>query len=139
MKPGCGNGTLVMTLRAEPIDAAVFGQLVHGGRIDAGVDRTAHQHHRTRHIGIFVRLHARDRGQHRHRGLAYRDDVNVAAEEMQDRNDVVDVVVEIEPPFGERHRAGVLPIGDVDVVIGQERLDGAAQQRRVMPRHRRDD
>ena len=58
---------------------------------------------------------------------------------MQHRDHVVDVVVEIEAPVGERHHAGIDPFGDVDVVVRQERLDGAAQQRRVVARHRRDD
>ena len=58
---------------------------------------------------------------------------------MQHRDHVIDVVVEIEAPFGERHHAGIDPFGDVDVVVRQERLDGAAQQRRVVARHRRDD
>ena len=109
------------------------------GRIDAGVDRAAHQHHRMRHVRIAVGFHARDRGQHRHRRLAHRDDVHVAAEEMQHRDQVVDVVVEIERPFRHRHHARVDPFGDVDVVIGQEAFDRAAQQRRVVARHRRDD
>jgi hypothetical protein len=99
----------------------------------------AHQHHRARHIGVIGGFHARDRRKHRHRGLAHRDDVNVAAQEMQDRNDVIDIVVEIERPFGQRHHAGVLPLCDVDVVVRQERLDSAAQQGRVMPGHRRND
>ena len=37
------------------------------------------------------------------------------------------------------HHPGVRPIGDVDIVMGQESLDRAAQQRRVMAGHRRDD
>ena len=35
--------------------------------------------------------------------------------------------------------ADVVPIGDVDVVIDEQGLDRRAQQRREMPRHRRDD
>ena len=66
---------------AEPVDAALLGQRVDRGRIDAGVDRAAHQHHGVRHVGIVVRLHQRDRRQHRHRRLAHRDDMRVAAEE----------------------------------------------------------
>ena len=52
---------------------------------------------------------------------------------------VDDVVVEIEGPERQRHHARVGPVGDVDVVMGQERFDRAAKQRRVMARHRRDD
>ena len=124
---------------AEPVDAALFGELVHGGRIDARIDRAAHQDHRHRHVGIVVGFHQRDRGHHRHRRLAHRDDVGVAAERVQDRDHVVDVIVEIEAAFRQRHHARVDPIGDVDVVVGQERLDRAAQQRGEVARHRRDD
>jgi len=65
--------------------------------------------------------------------------VGVAAERVQHRNHVVDVIVEIEWPLRQRHDAGVAPFGDVDVVIGQKGLDGAAQQGRKMPGQRRDD
>ena len=118
---------------AEPVGAALFGELVHRGRIDARIDRPAHQHHGSRHIRIVVRLHERDRGHDRHRRLAHRDHMGVAAERVQDRNHVVDVIVEIEAPFRQRHHARIHPVGDVDIVIGQERLDGAAQQRREWP------
>jgi hypothetical protein len=45
----------------------------------------------------------------------------------------------VSPPSRNWHHTCVDPLGDVDVVVGQEALDRAAQQRRVMPRHRRDD
>ena len=128
-----------MTWLAEPIDAALFGKLVDRGRIDARVDRTAHQGHGHRHVGIVVGLHQRDGRHHRHRRLAHRDDMGVAAERVQDRDHVVDIIVEIETALRQRHHARVDPVGDVDVVIGQERLHRAAQQRREMARHRRDD
>ena len=52
---------------------------------------------------------------------------------------VVDVIVEVEAALGERHHAGVGPIGDHHLMGRQEGLDRAAQQRRVMARHRGDD
>ena len=42
-------------------------------------------------------------------------------------------------PARERHVARVVPVGDVDVVVGQHRAHGVAQQRREVARHRRDD
>ena len=42
-------------------------------------------------------------------------------------------------PSADRHLAGVEPVGDVDVVVGQHVADGAAQQRGVVAGHRRDD
>ena len=80
----------------EPLDATRFRERVDAGRIDPGINRAAHQHHGARHAGILDRLHAGDRGQHRHRRLAHRDDMDVTAEKMQDRDHVVDVIVEIE-------------------------------------------
>ena len=124
---------------AEPVDAALLRELVDRVGIDAGVDRAAHQHHGMRHVRILVGLHQRDRRHHRHRRLAHRDHVHVAAEHVQHGDDVVDVVVEIEAAFRQRHHARVAPIGDVDVVIGQEGLHRAAQQRGVVARHRRHD
>ncbi len=81
----------------------------------------------------------RDRGQHRHRRLAHRDDMHVAAEHVQHLDDVIDVVVEIEAAFGQRHHARIGPVGDVDLMRRQEGLDRAAQQRRVVAGHRRHD
>ena len=124
---------------AEPLDAVLFGELVHPCRIDAGIDRAAHQRHRVRNVGIVLRLHARDRGHHRHRRLADRDHVAIAAEPVQNADQIVDVIVEIETAGRGRHHARIRPVGDVDVVIGQERLDRAAQERGVMARHRRHD
>ncbi|MGY3122610.1 hypothetical protein ACVWXQ_006547 [Bradyrhizobium sp. S3.14.4] len=137
--PGCGNGTLVMTVFAEPVDAALLGELVHPGRIAAGVDRAAHQRHRRRHEGVAPRFHDRDGGNDGNGGLAHRHDMGVAAKDVQHLDDVVDVVVEIEAAIAQGHHAGVGPIGDVDLMRRQERLDRAAQQRRVVAGHRRHD
>ena len=89
----------------EPIDSALLGEAVDHGRIGAGIDRAAHQHHRLRHIGVRVGFHARYRGEHRHRGLTHADDVDLAAQHMQDGDDVVDVIIEVEAALGERHHA----------------------------------
>ena len=39
----------------------------------------------------------------------------------------------------DRDVAGVVPVGDVDVVVGQHRAGGVAKQRGEMARHRRDE
>ena len=124
---------------AEPVDAALGREIVDRSRIAAGIDRTAHQGHRQRHIGIAAGLHDRHRCHDRHRRLAHRDDMHVAAERMQHLDHVVDVIVEIEAAFGERHHARVRPVGDVDFMRGQEGFHRAAQQRGVMAGHRRHD
>ena len=137
MKPACGNGTWVMTLRLnQPMSLSWASLLTAVGleRVSIGppiriIDSGT--------LGSFTASMRDDRGEHRHRGLADRDHVGVAAQRVQHLDDVVDVVVEVERAGGERHHPGVLPVGDVDVVVGQQRLDRAAQQRRVVAGHRR--
>ncbi len=52
-------------------------------------------------------------------------------------HDVLDVFVEAEPALRARDVARIVPVGDEDVVIGEQRLHGGAQQRREMSRQRR--
>jgi hypothetical protein len=117
---------------AEPVDAAVLGQLVDGGRVarvsigpPIRSSNAAHTGSRSASIRATAASTGTD-GWHTRQ-------MTIAAERMQDRDDVVDVVVEIEAAFGERHHARVHPVGDVDVMVRQERFDGAAQQRRNAP------
>jgi hypothetical protein len=63
----------------------------------------------------------------------------LGTDEVEEIDQVVDVVVEIEAPFAERDRLGVGPVGDPHVLVLGHARDGAAQQRRVVPAHRRDD
>ena len=120
----------------EPVEAVILGQRVHRRRALAGVDRPAHQRDRGGHAEVAPFGHDRGRGDHRHARLAHRDHVGVGAEEVQEVDDVVDVVVEIELIRLHRDHAGVAPVGDVDLVIRQHRLDGAAKQSRVVARER---
>ena len=113
-------------------------QFGHHGRCRGGVDRPPHQDHRGGLVGIVVLGHQGNRAQNRHGRLAHRDDVGLRAEVRQERHHVRNVVFQIEGAAGQRHRARVEPIGDVDVVLGQQRLDRAAQKRGVMTRHWRD-
>ena len=50
---------------AEPVYAAPLGKLVDFIGVDTRVDRPAHQHHRTWHIGIVIGFHQRDGGHDR--------------------------------------------------------------------------
>ena len=122
---------------AKPIGAALLGQRVHHGGIDARVDGSAGQYQRQRHARIAVGFHQCSRSQHGHRWLAHRKHMHVAAKKAEHIHHQVDVVVEIEPACRQRHVARVLPIGDVDVVVGQKRLDRAAQQRCKVAGHGR--
>jgi hypothetical protein len=65
--------------------------------------------------------------------------MDVTAERMNHLDHIIDVVLEIETALRHRHHAGVGPVGDVDFMTRQKRFNGAAQQRRIMPGHRRDD
>ena len=86
-----------------------------------------------------MRLHQRDGGEHRDGRLADRHDMHVSPEKPKKLNDVVDIIVEVERTRGARHEARVLPFGHIDLVVGQKVAHGAAQKRREMTGHRRDD
>ena len=121
----------------EPLDRVLHRQLIDLGRVDPRVDRPGHQGHAARLAGIARLRHQRDRGQHRDRRLAHRDDMCALADRLEELDDIIDVVVEVEIAGGERHVARVVPVGDVDVVLGQHRAHRVAQQRREVARHRR--
>jgi hypothetical protein len=63
--------------------------------------------------------------------------VHVAFEVPKDRGDSVDVVVEIETAGRHRDMARVLPVGDVDLVIGQKGFHSATEQRGEVAGHGR--
>ncbi len=121
----------------EPLVGLVGRQRVDRGRAFARVDRAAHHGHGARRL-LARRRHQRNRGQHRHRGLAHRDHMQVLGADMADEFlDVVDVVRQVEGAFLDRHHARVDPVGDVDLVVLQQRAHGVAQQRGVVARQRR--
>ncbi len=124
---------------AEPHHRVAHRQVVGNGRALPRVDRTAHQGDRLGLARVLGFGHQRGGGHHRHRGLADGDHMHVGAEVATELDDVVDIVVEVEVALGERHLAGVRPVGDVHVVLGQQRLDGAAQQGGEVAAHRRHD
>ena len=128
-----------MTLRRNHSMDLRLREAVDLGRALARVDRAGHEDHRARHGRVVRRFHQRDRGKHRDGRLADRHDVHVSTKKPNKLNDVVDIVVEVERSVGARHEARVLPLGDIDVVIGKEVAHRAAQQRGEMPGKRRDD
>ena len=83
--------------------------------------------------------HHRDGGERLHAGLADGDQMRARAQRLEKPDDVFDIVVEAEGPVLETDVARVVPIGDVDVVIGQQRAHGVAQQRGEVARQRRHD
>ena len=46
-RPGMGQRHIGDDVAAEPVDAALLGELVDDGRVDAGVDRAAGERHAT--------------------------------------------------------------------------------------------
>jgi hypothetical protein len=63
--------------------------------------------------------------------------VGARTDRLQKADQVLDIVVKAEPPIQQGHVAHVVPVGDVDVVLGQHGAHRAAQQRREMARQRR--
>ncbi len=112
-----------------------LGKLVDLGRVDAGVDRPGHQRHAARLRRIVALRH------HRAATSAATQGWHTATH-MRARPDLFQ-----EPDQVRRHirrsRSGraavrdvarVVPVGDVDVVLGQHGAHGAAQQRGEMAR-----
>ena len=125
----------------KPVVAFIHGQVVDGSRRFTCVNRAAHHGHGQ---GCFfiARSHQRHSGQHRHRGLANAHYMAVAvfALHMADAVlHIVDVVIQIESTFGQRHETCVFPVGDIDLVVFEHGFDGIAQQRCVVARKRRYD
>ena len=120
------------------------GVVVDRSRAFAGVDRAAHHGQRQRAAGVFGGGHDRGGGERRDRGLAHRHHVRplsmlILADVLEKADQVIDVVIEIESARGQRHVFRIGPVGDVNHAAFQHALDRAAQQRRVVPAHRRDD
>ena len=123
----------------EPPQRLAGGQVVDRGGRFAGVDRAAHHRHRARQR-LAARGHQRDRRQHRHGRLAHADHVQVVGADVADEVlHVADVVVQVERAGGRGDHARVGPVGDVDLVVGQQGAHGVAQQGGVVAGQRRDD
>jgi hypothetical protein len=108
------------------------GQPVDCSGIDPGIDRTRHQGHtawlrRRRFFG-----HQRHCREHRNARLADPNDVATGAEYFEKRDQVLDKVVKVEPAIVQADVPRVMPVGDIDVVVGQQRLHSPTQQRSEM-------
>ena len=71
--------------------------------------------------------HHRHRGKGRDARLADRHHVRARPDGVQESDQVFDVFVQPEAPVGQGHVAGVMPVGDVDVVVGQHGTHRFAQ------------
>src|SRR6266446_7562287 len=124
-------------LALEPPDRSARRQPINLSRVDSGIDRAGHQCHTAwlRRIGIL--RHYCHSCEHRDARLADPDDMGPRPQDLQKSDDVIDKVVELERTVLQADISGIVPVGDVDVVIGEEHLRSAAQQSGEMPRHRR--
>ncbi len=121
----CRNDTDQILL--EPGDRLCRRQLVHCRGAHTAVDRSRHQRQAERCGSMAVLRHDRDRGQGGDAGLADRHDVRTRSQDAQKRDQVLDIFVQAETPVGQRHVAGIVPVGDVDVLIGQHGTHRFAQ------------
>ena len=122
----------------EPAQRAGGRDAVDLRRVLARVDGPGHERHAPRRRGIPILGEERDGREDRNARLAHRDDMHVGSQGLQEPPHEIDVVVQIEPARRERDEAGIDPVGEVEVVIGQEPLDGVAQERCVVARERSD-
>ena len=122
----------------EPLHRLAFGEIVDLGRVDAGVDRAGHQRHRARLRRIVGLRHHRRRHQRGDARLAHRHQMRARPHRLEKAHDVADIFVEAEAPFRDRYVARIVPVGDVDVVLGQHGAHGGAQQCGEMSGQRRD-
>ena len=123
----------------EPAHGLAGGELVDLGRVDARIDGSRHQRHAARLRSVAVGRHHGDGGQRLHARLANSHEVRARTQLLQEFDEVVDIVVKAEGTGLQAHVARIVPIGDVDVIIGQQRAYGIAQERREVARQRRHD
>ena len=136
---GIGPGHTRNDIVTEPIGPAPLGQPIHDGRADAGVDGPAGENHAPGHGGLAVLLHEGNRCECGHSGLADGEQVYVPAELGEHVAHVVDVIVEIERSGRERNIARVEPVGDEDLMVGEQksrpcREEGSRSARTWAPR-----
>jgi signal transduction histidine kinase len=65
--------------------------------------------------------------------VADRDDMGAGAHHLEELDQVLDIFVEAEAAVPDADIAGIGPVGDVDVMVGQQDPHGIAQKRREMP------
>ena len=138
-RPGVARRNGRDEVALEPVDRAFEGKLVHLGRIDARVDGAGHQRHAARLRRVSRLRHDGDGGEDLHARLADGDDVRARPDRLEEADDVLDIFVEAEGAVLDADVAAIVPIRDEDVVVGKQRPDGAAQQRREMAGQRRDE
>ena len=115
-----------------------MAEIGHFGRRGVRVDRAADQGQR---VGLRRRVDFSEvggGGQDKRGRLADRDHVDVRAQLFHEIDNVEGVILDIELAFRDGDVPGVVPVGDIDLGIGQERHDRGPQEGRVMAGHRGD-
>ncbi len=120
----------------EPLDRAAHGQFIDLGRVDTRIDRPRHEREARRLGRVAVLGHQRGGRQGGDSGLAYGHQVCAPAEGAQEGDQVLHKLVEAESPGQQRDIARVVPVGNVDVMVGQHSLHGPAQQGGEVAGHR---
>ena len=64
-----------------------------------------------------------------HAGLTHGNDVSTSANRVDEQHHVFDVIIERKRAVLQAHIAGIVPVGDVHVVVLQQRARCLAQQR----------
>jgi hypothetical protein len=113
----------------EPGQRRTGGITVDRTRGYGGVYRPSHHGQAQRQRRMTVLGQQRHRGQGRHAGLANRQQVRAGSDFGDEAQQIVDIVVQPEAALGQRHIAGVLPVGDVDIERRQQTCDRLAQLR----------
>jgi hypothetical protein len=139
MPPAKRNGTREMRLFLEPFDGMAVRQDVHARRVLPRVDRSGHQGEAERLRAIAVLSHERHGRQRGDGGLADGEQMSARPHGLQELDQLQHIFVQAEASRGERHVARVVPVGDVDVMVGEHRAHRGAQQRGEMSRQRRHD
>ena len=135
--PRAGRRHRADQVALEPRDGVLLGHLIDPGRALAGIDRTGHQHQAGRLAIILIGRHQRGRGQAGHGRLADPHQMGGRPQGLQETDQVQHILVEAEPAAGRRNVAGVDPVGETDLMVLQQGAQGARQQGREVPRHRR--
>ena len=139
MKPGLGKGTVLMTLFSNHSIGRVLASLLTAvslRRVSIGPPISVIEAGCIGSLRDAISAAAASTGT---AGWQTAITCVFAPEILDELDDVIDEIVQIERARADRHHARVRPIGDVDIVLADHRLDRAAQQRRVMARKRRDD
>ncbi|MPL92321.1 hypothetical protein SDC9_38419 [bioreactor metagenome] len=121
----------------EPLHRLLVRQIVDRGRAFAHIDRPRHQDQRARRRRVAVLGHHCGCGKRLHAGLAHREHMRPRADLFHEADQIGDVILDTEAARRQRRVAGIRPVGDVDVMVAQQRAHRARQQRGEMARERR--